>query len=208
MCFLASELARYPSSAHHTRTLSRSNVPTRMNCPVDHESLRAASLGSGLSAFECPTCGGHWVRFGDYLAWRERQTDEQPAVPSGANAELAAGNTAGVRRCPDCAYLLTRYALGHGLTFSLDRCGRCNGIWFDREEWEVLEARGLQHNLREMFNPSWQSAVRAEERERRATERLTEHLGADAVRVREFAAWVATHPRRNEILAYIQSGLH
>jgi hypothetical protein len=56
-----------------------------------------------------------------------------------------------------------------------------------------------------MFNPAWQSEVRTEERERRAAERLTDHLGSDAMRVREFGEWVATHPRRNEILAFIQS---
>jgi Zn-finger nucleic acid-binding protein len=103
------------------------------------------------------------------------------------------------------ASLLTRYALGHDLSFSLDRCGRCNGVWLDKAEWRALEARGLHDNLREMFNPAWQSAVRAEERERRAVERLTGHLGADAPRVLEFGEWVATHPRRNEILAYVQS---
>ena len=176
-----------------------------MNCPVDNGSLRAVSLGSGLPAFECSKCGGHWLRFGDYLGWRERHSGDEPAVPSGATGELEAAGTAGVRRCPDCAYLLTRYALGHDIAFSLDRCGRCNGVWFDKAEWRVLEARGLHDNLREMFNPAWQSAVRAEERERRVAERLAEHLGSDATRVREFGEWVATHPRRNEILAYVQS---
>jgi Zn-finger nucleic acid-binding protein len=176
-----------------------------MNCPVDHGTLRATDLASGLSAFECTTCGGHWLRFGDYLAWREKLTGDQETVPSDATGELEAASAAGVRRCPDCAYLLTRYALGHNLAFSLDRCGRCNGVWFDKSEWSALEARGLHDNLREMFNPAWQSAVRAEERERRAAERLTEHLGSDATRVREFAEWVATHPRRNQVLAYIQS---
>jgi Zn-finger nucleic acid-binding protein len=176
-----------------------------MNCPVDHGSLRTASLASGLLAFVCATCGGQWLRFGDYLAWREKHPGDQPEVPSGTTGELEAATVAGVRRCPDCGYLLTRYELGHDLAFSLDRCGRCNGIWFDKAEWDVLEARGLHDNLREMFNPSWQTRVRAEERERRAAVRLTEHLGSDATRVREFAEWVATHPRRNEILAYIQS---
>ncbi len=176
-----------------------------MNCPVDHGTLRATSLASALPAFECNTCGGHWLRFGDYLAWREKHPGDQPTMPSDATAELAAARAAGVRRCPDCAYLLTRYALGHDLSFSLDRCGRCNGVWFDRAEWRALEARGLHDNLREMFNPAWQSAVRAEERERRAVERLKGHLGADAPRVLEFGEWVATHPRRNEILAYVQS---
>ena len=176
-----------------------------MNCPVDHGSLRPAPLASGLSAFECTTCAGQWLRFGDYLAWREKQHGEQPAVPSDATPDLEAGSAAGVRRCPDCAYLLTRYALGHDLAFSLDRCGHCNGIWFDRAEWAALQAKGLHDNLGAMFNASWQTAVRAEEREHRAAARLSEHLGGDATRVREFADWVAAHPRRNEILAHIQS---
>ncbi len=146
-----------------------------------------------------------WLRFGDYLAWREWQPGDQPEVPSGVAGELEPTSAAEVRRCPDCAYLLTRYAVGHGVAFSVDRCGRCNGVWFEKEEWSVLRARGLHDNLREMFNPRWQSVVRAEARDRRAAERLAVHLGSDAARVRDFGEWVATHPRRNEILAYVQS---
>jgi Zn-finger nucleic acid-binding protein len=158
-----------------------------------------------LPAFECTSCGGSWLRFGDYLAWRAKQPVDQPEVPSAVTGELEPTSAVGVRRCPDCAYLLTRYAVGHGVPFSLDRCGRCNGVWFDKEEWGTLRARGLHDNLRELFNPRWQSDVRAEERDRRTAERLAEHLGDDAGRVRDFGEWVASHPRRNEILAYVQS---
>ncbi len=176
-----------------------------MNCPVDNASLRTTSLESGLSGFECASCGGTWLRFGDYLAWRERQPGDQPEAQPEATDALEPTNAAGVRRCPDCAYLLTRYAVGHAVGFSLDRCARCNGVWFDREEWNVLRARGLHDNIREMFNPHWQSDVRAEARDRRAAERLAAHLGADAARVRDFGEWVALHPRRSEIVAYLQS---
>jgi Zn-finger nucleic acid-binding protein len=95
--------------------------------------------------------------------------------------------------------------VGHSVDLELDRCARCNGVWFDKAEWSILQAHGLHDNLREIFNAGWQSAVRAEERERRAEQRLSERLGADAERVRSFAEWIENHSRASEILAYVQS---
>ena len=158
-----------------------------------------------MAAFECTSCAGHWLRFGDYLAWRDRQLTEQPEIPSEEASESEPATATGVRRCPDCAYLLTRYSVGHGVPFFLDRCGHCNGVWFDPAEWNALRARGLHDNIHQIFGVSWQAAIRTAEGERRTEERFAQRLGSDAERVRTFAEWVNTHPRRNEILAYVQS---
>src|SRR4051794_30177953 len=109
-----------------------------MYCPVDHASLRRVELPDGPSAFACDKCAGHWVRFGDYLAWRERQPGDLPFQPDAGGEIAATATTVGVRRCPDCDYVLTRYQVGHGVGFSIDRCGNCNGIWLDTREWETL----------------------------------------------------------------------
>lgn len=51
-------------------------------CPIDRSSLRRIQLDAGLPAFECSGCTGHWVRFGDYVGWRERQPSEFAEVPT------------------------------------------------------------------------------------------------------------------------------
>jgi Zn-finger nucleic acid-binding protein len=181
-----------------------------MNCPVDQRPLGRVTIDSALPAFQCAHCAGHWLRFGDYLAWRERQPGDQPEVPAASTApEMVFDATPnGLRRCPDCAHVLTRYQVGHGVSFALDRCGNCNGVWLDRAEWDELHARGLHDNLHEMFGPGWQHAVRTEEQRRLADAQFARQLGAtDFARARDIAAWLASHPRRSEILAYVQGQL-
>lgn len=179
-----------------------------MDCPVDRHALRHTQLEDGLQAFECPECTGRWLRFGEYLTWRERNPEDTPEVPPELVPDLGAApesGFSGVRRCPDCDYLLTRFRVGHGVPFMLDRCGHCNGIWMDHAEWETLRARGLHDNLHEMFDPLWQRAAR-NEAQRDATEaQFARRLGADTMwRTREFGAWLSKHPKRSEILAYLQ----
>jgi Zn-finger nucleic acid-binding protein len=176
-----------------------------MDCPVDDSALSRAELMDGLSAFQCGKCRGHWLRFGDYLSWRESQPGDVPEAPAEEADQLALEQPAGARFCPDCKYLLTRFDIGRGLRFTLDRCGKCNGVWLDHPEWELLRKRGLHDNLHQMFGPGWQFSARNEERRRRQEASFERRLGADFERTKAFAEWVENHPRRSEILAFIQS---
>jgi Zn-finger nucleic acid-binding protein len=178
-----------------------------MKCPVDGGALQRVRLDAALPAFQCGQCAGHWLRFGDYLGWREQQPGNAPeSSPSGGpRTEPERREDGGVRRCPDCGSLLTRYRVGHGVPFALDQCGRCNGIWLDAHEWEALRERGLHDDLNRVFGPGWQHEVRTEEEHERTDAQFARQLGdADFGRTRDFAAWMNGHPHRSEILAYLQ----
>jgi Zn-finger nucleic acid-binding protein len=176
-----------------------------VNCPVDGASLTRKEVEPGLPTYHCGKCDGDWLRFGDYLNWRDRQPGEVPEQPAVPDGEPAAFLTSSVRRCPDCDYLLTRRGVGHGVRFTLDRCGNCNGVWLDGSEWETLRKRGLHDNVHQMFGPGWQFRARSGERRDQLDAQFERQLGPDFARTREFADWVAEHPRRSEIMAYIQS---
>ena len=179
-----------------------------MDCPLDGAPLTRIDVEAGapgLAGFACGKCTGHWLRFGDYLAWRERQAGDVPEAPRETAGEAVEPSGGPARRCPDCGHLLTRYRVGRGVSFALDRCGNCNGVWLDSGEWTALRERGLHDNVHQMFGPGWQFAARTEERRRLAESQFERQLGPDFGRAREFAEWVAAHPRRSEILAYVQS---
>ena len=181
------------------------NRPDRMKCPVDDGPLARVRLDAALPAFQCSACHGHWMRFGDYLGWREQQAENVPETLAELPALQPEEWAGGVRRCPDCRILLSRYYVGRGVPFSLDQCGRCNGIWLDGREWETLRERGLHDDLNRIFGPGWQHEVRGEEERLRTTAQFTRQLGeADFQRTHQFAEWVAAHPRRSEILAYLR----
>ena len=177
-----------------------------MNCPVDDGPLPRIQLAADLPAFECSDCHGRWIRYGDYLGWRERQAADVPVTPPDPDTPAWAPELATpARRCPDCARFLTRYRVGHGIPFTLDQCNQCNGVWLDAAEWETLEARGLHDDLHEMFGPGWQHGVRTEEQRLLTEAQFTRQLGeSDFARLREFGTWLAEHPRASEALAYLQ----
>jgi Zn-finger nucleic acid-binding protein len=195
---------RVASARTHLSTGSRSIVNT-MRCPADGGSLTRVRLDAALPAFQCESCSGHWLRFGDYLGWREHQPANVPEVPSAEPPTQSESRDSGVRRCPDCAALLTRYRIGHGVPFALDQCDRCNGIWLDGDEWEALRARGLHDDLNRVFGPGWQHQVRSEEERARTDAQFSRQLGEESFRrTREFAEWMAASEHRSEILAYLQ----
>lgn len=177
-----------------------------MYCPTDQRSLRRIELLPGLRAHECEGCAGHWLRFGDYLAWREAQAEDQPEVPLQASGISPSDPpSAGPRRCPDCDFLLARYRIGRGIHFTLDRCGNCNGVWLDGSEWATLHARGLHDNLHEVLGPGWQRALRAAEHRQGTEAQFQRQFGVeDYARAQEFGRWLSEHPRRSEIFAYLQ----
>ena len=177
-----------------------------MQCPVDNTSLTRLDLDAGLPGYQCGSCSGHWLRFGDYLTWRDRQRTDVPEAAG--DPESAVPTPApGSRRCPDCGFLLAHYQVGHGVTFSLDRCGNCNGIWLDGNEWSTLQRRGLHDNLHQIFGPGWQFATRESDRKSKLEAQFERQLGDDYARAREIAEWVASHPKRSQLLAYVQSKL-
>ena len=180
-----------------------------MDCPLDGAPLTRVDVEAGapgLAGFACGKCTGHWLRFGDYLAWRDRQTGEVPEVPGEMAAETVEPSGGPARRCPDCGHLLTRYRVGRGVSFALDRCGNCSGVrpgfrrMDDTPRTRVARQRAPDVRTGLAFRradggapPSGRGAVRA-------TAGCRLRAGA-----REFAEWVAAHPRRSEIMAYVQS---
>ncbi|MEO1637245.1 MAG: zf-TFIIB domain-containing protein [Cyanobacteria bacterium J06631_9] len=64
--------------------------------------------------------------------------------------------------CADCSRLMTKSKVGRGLSFYLDRCSHCHGVWLDQNEWENLVQMNLHHQIHYMFSSAWQFSVRQE----------------------------------------------
>ena len=176
-----------------------------MKCPVCRtvtlEPLEAESQPRRLI---CAQCGGYWIAGEHYWQWLRAHGENLPErVPEHDPLPTTPDSPPG-KLCPQCGRFLTHAAVGHGIRFHIDRCGACGGFWFDRNEWETLEAHNLQDDAHFIFSTAWQHAVAEEEARRTHEQRLLEILGpADYARVAEFAAWVRRHPKRGTILAHL-----
>lgn len=106
--------------------------------------------------------------------------------------------------CPECRHRLTRYKVGHGLNFFIDRCAYCGGVWLDRYEWEVLKGHHLHDHIDFVFSQSWQADVKREGQDEEQERRLIERFGEDDLaEIRRIKAWLEAHPKRHELMAFL-----
>lgn len=175
-----------------------------MNCPVCKMSaLYPKDLETNLPALECGLCSGRWVSSWQYWKWKERSGNDLPPADA-ESADPPVDDSTAAKLCPECGHFLRRYPVGAGLTFSLDRCGNCGGMWFDRNEWEVLKKHGL-HDVHKIFSEIWQHQVLSEE-QAKARERLyLDKFGPDDyARASEIKGWIDGHPLKSELRAFLK----
>jgi Zn-finger nucleic acid-binding protein len=177
------------------------------SCPACREhTLAPAQLDPLLPSHACTRCGGQFIRGEHYRAWLEHPERK----PSDANPQTSGDVHDSTRAmlCPECGKLLARYRVGHGLSFFIDRCAGCGGIWLDANEWQALARTGLTDRIHLVFSTAWQAQILREQQQRAAEQRLVERIGQqDFDRLKELADWVETHPHFSEISAYLMEHL-
>jgi Zn-finger nucleic acid-binding protein len=155
---------------------------------------------------ECSTCGGMWVRANEYASWLKTQT---PGKYDLTNAEEASkrfpitdSHQAAI--CPDCGHFLRKYKVSSNFDFQLDRCNNCNGVWLDKNEWQVLQATDLQDEINKIFTQPWQKQILDEITARKFEAMYLERFGeSDYAKIKEVRNWLQEHPNRNILIAYL-----
>jgi hypothetical protein len=70
---------------------------------------------------------------------------------------------------------MTKYKVGHGFRFTIDR-SLTGGAWLDAGEWEALRGRNFRDEIHFIFTDPWQRRDESAEWER---SRLAERVGRD-----------------------------
>ena len=177
-----------------------------MRCPVcKNIFLGSITLVDELPARQCPNCRGVSISSNMYLTWRRTLGREFPPK-EGAIEIDPSWEVRELKLCPDCGHIMARYKIFPDTDFYIDRCRSCNGIWLDRNEWEVLIDRNLHDNLNEFFTRPWQDNLRAAEAKNHLEHIYLERLGADDYqKVRQVREWLVQHPMRGMLLAFLQA---
>ena len=175
-----------------------------MHCPIcKNIKLNNIYLEHNLSSQHCQQCSGHWISFNAYQTWLDAKGGillEKPA--SGTAPEPLTVKRA--KLCPQCVHILLKYKLGRGTAITLDHCGQCGGVWFDKHEWAVLKDLNLHDEVYKIFTQSWQKQVRAEmSRENLAHHYETKFGTEDYAKIRQFKAWLIQHPEYAALRAYL-----
>jgi len=176
-----------------------------MQSPIgNHPQLQPVTLEEGLQAYVCPETHGHWIPAKNYWEWQRHlpaATNHHPSVHSEPTSDFE--DT--VKVCPESGTIMTRYKVGHGLDFRIDR-SVTGGIWLDPGEWEALLAGNLHHELHLVFTTQWQKAIREEHKSAAHEAMLRSRLGDELfTKVAALREELASHPARPVALAFLQS---
>lgn len=177
-----------------------------MDCPacsVRH-TLRVVRAEDAPPIHRCPACGGTWLRSADYWRWRAEHPRNVPP-PSPDEISLERSEEPELKSCPEDAYVLARFRVGPGDSFSIDQCRTCGGVWFDPGEWGLLEDEGLHLHLHHVLSEEWEEELKEVERRRDERERWIRQLGEENFeRISEVKAWLDDHPKRSELYAFLR----
>lgn len=177
-----------------------------MKCPIDKtDTLSSITLIENLPAMQCSTCGGVWLDSNAYLGWQKAQGQAQPYKPTGTKVDPAL-DVDELKLCPNSGHIMGRYRIIAGSDFHIDRCGYCNGVWLDKNEWDTLVELGLHDNVNEFFTRPWQDALHSTEAKNHLDKLYLEKFGAeDYEHIKKIREWVNEHPKKAMLIAFLQS---
>jgi Zn-finger nucleic acid-binding protein len=175
-----------------------------MNCPVCQTTeLVSNNLESNLASLKCPDCEGNWIQGAEYWKWLEQHGPNLPEVEE-QEGELTLSELQKYIDCPECRFRMVKYMVGRGTGFSLDHCHGCKGIWFDRNEWEILKKRNLHDDLHSILTAFWQAEASKEERKKRLEQMYVNKFGAeDYAEIKRIRSWLNAHEKKQELRAYL-----
>jgi Zn-finger nucleic acid-binding protein len=177
-----------------------------MKCPVcKTNTLVSDTLVDDLLAAQCSNCHGYWIAANVYRTWLRAKTGDMPQkasnLPFNPTWEVHE-----VKICPDCKHMLRRFKIFPDIDFYLDRCGSCNGIWFDANEWDALKERNLHDNLQDFFTRPWRDHLLAEETRARMESVYLLKIGdQDYEKIKEIRAWLDGNKQKNMLIAFLLS---
>lgn len=174
-------------------------------CPVCKENLQSGLLETGLPAHECGNCGGIWISANEYLTWaKSEQGISVEEIEIDGEIPFPIVDNRKAILCPDCGRFLRRFKIWPDIEFHLDRCGGCNGVWFDKNEWQALKSQHLHHKVNMFFTDVWQQKLHNEEMRRRFEKMYTDKFGAeDYQKIKSIRNWLDEHPHGGGLLAYL-----
>jgi Zn-finger nucleic acid-binding protein len=175
-----------------------------MLCPVCKTiPLEDKELELGLKGYVCNRCGGNWLRRQDYEAWRE--TDAQLSSICCDNSDYSPEyDNKSANFCPDCGRILIKYKVSGNLPFYVDHCGTCNGIWFDKYEWESIVKNGLHEKVKNFFTEAWQTQIKKEMTRQRFEDIYRQKFGElNYNKLKELRKWIYESDKKGEIIAFL-----
>ncbi|KAF0813878.1 hypothetical protein IGB42_01557 [Andreprevotia sp. IGB-42] len=181
-----------------------------MNSPTNQQPLQPLEIATGLTAL-VSSDGGFWLDLEVYQRWVRAAADvlaasaEGPLLATAPQLVFVAETSPRALCCPQCGALMQKYRLASHHPARVDRCVPCNGVWMDAAEWAALQQDGCTYRLLQIIGDAGQREIREAEARQRQQASYIERFGADDyARLQQTRDWLAAHPHRTELLAFLQ----
>ncbi len=181
-----------------------------MNCPAckntnDHPPvLQLGELEPGLNVMSCPECAGVFLEHFPYTEWAKSAGHADIDKPVKINVKPSS-ERAGAKFCAHCKSYLVKYDVAADASFTIDRCGKCGGMWLDGNEWDQLKSRSLHTDIHRIFSTDWQSQIRANEHGKALEDIWREQFGSDYEELMRIKKWIDSHAKAPEVYAFLQA---
>lgn len=173
-------------------------------CPACSSDLGLVRLEENLLASKCTGCEGIWISSASYFEWINRPNQELKELEIDDTIPLPVLEDKKAILCPDCGRFLRKFKIWPNRDFYLDKCGGCNGIWFDNKEWEVFKELGIENQVHLFFSEPWQKKLRTEEVRIRFEAMYLEKFGAENyAKIQEVREWIINEPYKSELIAFL-----
>ena len=174
-----------------------------MKCPCCKTAeLVPTMIEESLPAMACGNCHGSLISLLYYRHWAETQRPAADASPAGPAVE--ASDTTSALNCPKCQRIMTKYRMTGNVANRLDVCARCDEVWLDAGEWQLLESLHLDLKMVSVLTDGWQRRLRKESSDEARHKSLVRLIGEEpAQRVEEFHDWLAQQEHRAQIMTYL-----
>lgn len=158
----------------------------------------------GLRVFHCPESGGVGIPENAYWRWIRKQPQrlERLSESQGHDAREERGQS--VRVCPETGKLMTRYRVGEGFSFRIDRSPN-GGVWLDPGEWEALKSRNFHDELLQVFTQAWQKRILRKEQLESLRKQFQARIGPEGFeRAVQFKNWLRSQDQAPAIVCFLQ----
>lgn len=169
-------------------------------CKSSH--LEPKELEPGLIAAVCPDCEGALISLMNYRFWSDRMAASVDVLES-SDVDVS-DESSGVRTCPKCSRMMSKYQIGVESERKVDLCAACDEAWLDKGEWQLLKHLDMHGKLPKIFTDAWQRNIRKARQDAFQQERYEKLLGAeDFSTVKAFKQWLYQHPKKDDIKQFI-----
>lgn len=179
-----------------------------MKCLVCKDvDLAEYEIEPGLIVHNCCKCGGNWLRMTDYLKWLnnpEAIQKERKEEGIEEQENLIVNDSKNQKLCPDCRTILSSYKAASNIKFKIERCDACNGIWLDKNEWEILKQNNLHMQIDKIFTFMWQRKIKEEERKEYFDDFYINKFGKeDYNKIKEVKVWLDNNKNKSLLLSFL-----